>query len=556
PNSNNKLLAIGKQNGEISLWDTSSGKQNDSATIPQNVVKIVFDYESNDKQLVLVAIDGKGTVRRFYTDGKKFVKSCDCKGLCVKEFPTKLGNIKSLALNPMSEELATIDKEGDVQLYYTRSSKPIKLTETKKSMDLSFSPDGTQIAVSGKDGTVIVFNKEGKKLYEFQTQEGNINTLAFSPVNTNNTNPNTNSINLLATGGYDDKIRLIDISSNKPTPLQTQKNVISVSFSNDSKLLATTGDDGKVLLWDVKDDKIEWRNILKTELDKRKTKLVEFSPKSNLLATVEEDDVVRLWDISGKKLNPIEIKTNQKNIDLVAFIGEGNLVATRGKDEGKIKLWEFKDDKFEEKNLSNTAFDEFQKQQKQKIYSVAFSSDAKGFATTTKDNSNVQLWEINGKKKSAEFPTQQINAYVAFSPDGTQLATGGEGGTLKLWDTNGIQLKQFKTQQKTIYSIVFSPDANKLVIIGSEENKNENLLTLWDASGNELKQFEIPLERIKRVKFSPDHKRLVTIGNNGNARLWQVGEVEDLLRLTCHLVPDYLKHNPNVAESDRHLCDE
>ncbi|MGF1675064.1 MAG: caspase family protein [Rivularia sp. (in: cyanobacteria)] len=573
----NELLAIGASDGTISLWNTSSREQV-GITKPQqkSVENITFyDRESEStKQKILVATYDDGTVIEIDIDNQKFVRSPDGK-LSFRNFKIDLGKVKSLALAPDFKQLATIDEKGKVILWaWDISSSSFKkipdlkqLPENSQSFDLSFSHDGKRLAVGGENGTITIFNNSGKKLDQFQAKKENINSIAF--------HPNKNKI--LAIGGDDGTVRLVDISSNKPDPQVIKDSVQTVSLSEEGNVIAVTGVEQILALYDVRDDgTIELRHKSNSELFQIKPNIAEFNSNKNQLATVETDeeryDIIKLWDISNKESNPIQtIETKQREIDLIAFPSEANLLASRGKeDDGTddrkttIKLWEFENNKYQEKSFSNTDFGKFQ--EKQNIYSVAFSPDGKFIATTTTDNDNVQVWETDGKKYK-EFPTQQKDAYVAFSPDGKQLATGGEGGILKLWEIEGNQKERFKTQLRTIYTILFSPDGNKLVITGRSEDSNNNnsknnnnvineinVIKLFDLFGNELKQFETPLESesIKRVKFSQDRKRLITITDSGEVRLWQVGDVEKLMELVCGFSKDYLKSSSD--KGDRNLC--
>ncbi|MBV8318647.1 MAG: hypothetical protein JOZ53_27230 [Planctomycetaceae bacterium] len=61
------------------------------------------------------------------------------------------------------------------------------------------------------------------------------------------------------------------------------------------------------------------------------------------------------------------------------------------------------------------------------------------------------------------------------------------------------------------------------------------------------------------VAFSPDGNKIVSGSkDDGIIILWNWEEDLDLDRLLgygCDWVRDYLKNNPKVEESDRHLCD-
>ncbi|MFH1739526.1 MAG: hypothetical protein ABIH23_11010, partial [bacterium] len=115
---------------------------------------------------------------------------------------------------------------------------------------------------------------------------------------------------------------------------------------------------------------------------------------------------------------------------------------------------------------------------------------------------------------------------VAFSPDGTKLATTG-WSTVTLWDTTtGQQLYSVQHSDPAYFRVTFSPDGMILVTAGG------NAARLWDATtGEELGSLE-PLDYAQYVKFSPDGTKLVTMGGGyygTTARLW---DISDLVRKT------------------------
>ena len=67
------------------------------------------------------------------------------------------------------------------------------------------------------------------------------------------------------------------------------------------------------------------------------------------------------------------------------------------------------------------------------VYSVAFSPDGTTIATENSDNT-VRLWDVPTAthKNTLTGHTGEVNS-VAFSPDGTTIATGGDDGVVLLW---------------------------------------------------------------------------------------------------------------------------
>jgi uncharacterized protein YjbI with pentapeptide repeats len=68
-----------------------------------------------------------------------------------------------------------------------------------------------------------------------------------------------------------------------------------------------------------------------------------------------------------------------------------------------------------------------------------------------------------------------------FSPDGTQLASASNDGTLRLWDaTSGEALMVLRGHENMVWSCAFSPDGTRLASASTD-----GTLRLWDATSGE-----------------------------------------------------------------------
>jgi len=117
---------------------------------------------------------------------------------------------------------------------------------------------------------------------------------------------------------------------------------------------------------------------------------------------------------------------------------------------------------------------------------------------------------------------------VAFSPDGTLLATGDAEGGLRLWQVaNGQLLLNFEGHVGWVWSVAFSGDGQTLASCSSDKT-----ICLWDVNtGKCLKTLQGHTSSIWSVAFSADGHTLASGGDEPTVRLWDVstGECRQIL---------------------------
>ena len=114
------------------------------------------------------------------------------------------------------------------------------------------------------------------------------------------------------------------------------------------------------------------------------------------------------------------------------------------------------------------------------VTTVAFSPDGTTLASGGDWGDNtIRLWKIDSGQSQAilEGHTGGVTT-VAFSPDGTTLASGGGGNTIRLWDVGTSQLHTtLKGHTNQVFSVAFSPDGKALA-----SGSRDGTILLWDMS--------------------------------------------------------------------------
>jgi WD40 repeat protein len=108
---------------------------------------------------------------------------------------------------------------------------------------------------------------------------------------------------------------------------------------------------------------------------------------------------------------------------------------------------------------------------------------------------------------------------VAFSPDGSTLATAGDNPdkTARIWDVKGREL-QVLPHRGPVVRVQFSPDGRLLATASGDE-----MARLWRVDTGRLAWTLRGHEAFVRdVAFRSDGKVLVSAGDDGDARTWDV----------------------------------
>ena len=120
---------------------------------------------------------------------------------------------------------------------------------------------------------------------------------------------------------------------------------------------------------------------------------------------------------------------------------------------------------------------------------------------------------------------------LAFSPDGTFLATGEPSGEIRLWKVIDNQLLWVcKAHTNWVMSVVWSPDGT-MIASGSQDHR----VKLWEArTGQALKTLQGHTDSVHSLSWHPSQIMIATGSEDHTIRFWDVDTGQTLKILSGH----------------------
>jgi eukaryotic-like serine/threonine-protein kinase len=118
---------------------------------------------------------------------------------------------------------------------------------------------------------------------------------------------------------------------------------------------------------------------------------------------------------------------------------------------------------------------------------------------------------------------------VAWSPDGTRLASADGTGRIQMWDpaTGQSVLPPHEDVSDIVWTLAWSPDSQRLASGG-----DDRVVTIWDAAtGKQLSTFRALSEKVMSVAWSPDGARLAAGDIDHTVKVWNTADGTELLDL-------------------------
>jgi WD40 repeat protein/tRNA A-37 threonylcarbamoyl transferase component Bud32 len=499
------LAGVGRDK-HARVWDTANGKELYDYLMIDPTAKEI-DLSLDGKQL-LAARTAEGELVVLYRAGEeKPIMLHKPEGGFNKLAGTLSPDGRIAAVAHAGNAVEFCDTEFGKQLRYRGPDGEWRNSLPSESAPLrvTFSPDGTRVAVGERTGLVTVWPLPPLVLVDQSASAG-------EPA---------------------------PIAAGRPRHLKGHEAAIeALAFSADGRKLVSIGHDNTARCWDL-GEQGESRVLQK---GRRAIDALSYSPDGRYLVEASMKVGIRVHDLRSSD-SPRSLTTRSSR--RAVFSPDGRTIAG-GPDHG-VAFWDAKTGSLlatlaEADPAEHDLFNGFSN-----LGALVFSPDgrwlAAGFGGVFRwpddASQKVMVFDVAQRKVHRTFATPTQVSAVAFSADGKLLAAAGHNGTVWLWQTSTWdQIGHWQGPADTGYSSI-------LFLSGGQSNEAEQSgdtlatgsrsgrIDLWDVrTGALARQLHGHIALVSFMALSPDGRTLATASCDRSIKLWDTGTGREL-RLLC-----------------------
>ena len=450
----------------------------------------------------------------------KILKLWDATGKLVRQFAGSQTALRRLAIRPDAKQVAG---GGDAQLtdkglyvWNFETAALIQRIETPAAVTgVSYSPDGTQIAISSADNRLRIYASEGGVLLEDIPTPQPPQNIAYLNART------------LVAGQADNQTRTFGISIQQVLSGHVGA-VNSLAYSDNGKLLLSAGVDKTLRVWDVTTGTVVCNLSGCTDA----ITSAAFSPDQKSVIASSIDKNVRIWtlaEIKDPKAAPLTIAPTTTVVHLTpvqsaVFAPDGLSFASCG-DDFQVHLWDRKTGLERERFLGHTAI----------VTRLGFAADGLSLISGANDNTS-RVWPIT--THSVQQAHQGAAHAVKFVGQGKSVVTAGEDHQVLVWTLQGLE-KQHALAGSTLPVRALSVTKDGGFIAAGGDDKH---LRIWNAADGKPVAAEPTPATIASLTWSPSGSKIAA------------GGADNIVRTFGRVVPAGAKNLPLLQEGLGHTA--
>jgi len=485
------IVTGGRKDGLVKIWDRSTGMMlNNFRAGEPELENVLFSPDGSclatvgagpikfwkwPSRALNVAIPGCSNVQgvAFSHDGTRLATAHeDDKAVrlwdlasrrLVREFPGHTDGVYSVSFSADDRTILSASHDETIRLWDAATGKErgVHVGHSGRVWNLALAPDGRTFASAGKDGTVKLWDPEtprdGFRLpiplpsnFGFSPDGRTLIVLEFGPQ--------------LSVSRWD--VRSALLLDRKPLNV-TGSNWQS-ALSRDGRLLAIPNESDTITLCDLATG--QQQSLHDPALGA--VHGLEFSPDDRclLLHMGRRRPQYLVWDLASRRMMPFPWDRAAET-----FWTPSEEVLTNLGD--RLGWWNPRTE--QKKTVSLEPHRTFQH--------PTMSTDGYLLAAIDPYRRTIHLWSMETLKLEKEFPGHRGGQHIlAFSPDGSTLASGGADQTVKFWDVpTGEDLLTLEGYSSPDWFLRFSPDGRALATLSARGPNKPSEVRLWLAADDE-----------------------------------------------------------------------
>lgn len=469
------------------------------------------------------------------------------------------GYVESMTHSPTGEYLVTGDTFGTVRIWRTSDYTLFRETQAhnEKVVSVAFNHDETQLITASEDATVRLWDfATGVQINQFRNPRGMYVSMVANPQY-----PYVATVNYAPFPFADNQIRILHLDDGRDSGQQLERentDVHNLSFNADGDRL--TVDSSRSTVYDSE----TWQQIQTFSPDGGQynyDNLVAHHPlHSSTFATVtgdyfdsqeinicDEDGCERVdcWEFeSDTDLRFSAISYSPSGADLVVW------------NDYPINESLF----FLEPSINNSNWECHSRSvSSSTMTGMAFSPDGTRLATGHWDG-DVIIWDVANKQPLFVLEnahSDEVHA-LAFGPDGLLLASGSHDFSIRLWNTaNGTLFDEgFIGLYSEVSALAFHPSGTQLAGGGAS-----GAIVLWNLDSQIILHTMYDHTReVTALAFHPDYPQLVSGDSSGNVHVRDIPTINSARARACndlyvsHFTADELAVYSQYGVTGNHYC--
>ena len=434
-----------------------------------------------------------------------------------------LGNINAISYSPDGTRIAVATGLGVViRMTSDQQVERILSGHTAPVASVAWSPDGTRIASGSFDTTAKIWDARTGTL--LLTMEGPSNRFRQSAVLSLSWSPDSSQ---LVGGG---SVHVPVLVWNAATGAVVKKLICgsssvfsfctgySVAWSPDGSRIAA----GPVFvskppkfgftyfrgiaIWDAASG--TRLRIIETD---RFVRSLSWAPEGSKLASsagiqdFSPGRTVDIWDPATGAL-VTTLKGHTGGVNSVAWSSDGTRIIS-GSDDRTVRIWDA---------ATGTTLNTLRGHASQ-VYVVLSSADSTRIASASRDQS-IKIWDLStGSLVNTLSGHTLVAESVSWSPDKSRIASAYFDRIVRIWDLRtGSVLQTLRGHTNLISAVAWSPEGSRIA-----SASYDGRIKIWDAaSGRLLKNLLGPSRYVTSVAWSADGSKLASGSGDSTVKIW------------------------------------